>query len=440
MNYRILLLLIFLPLVFACKDTRDFFNDVTNPGSSPYVAIGDSLTAGVQSDGIVDNFQFNNFPFLISQQLGINGFEQPTVKSPGIGFEPGKTPLMFDNGVILREDLDVNDPTDLFDNFFLDRPYDNLGIPGARLVDVQSTSQLLFELVLRGMGTQIEQAIELDPNLITLWIGNNDVLGAAKQGGDLSKITPASQFENDFNDILDRLTTETDADIIVANIANVTDIPFVNFLDRIFRTVPQLGIDQPVPVVFGQDFNTIDFGNGLYIPLTTQETDTEHLLVSVLDSYFNNGTGIPDQQKLMDMGFSMSEASGIVSQMQAGGLNPSGTVITGGQTLNTNEKTSIQNSVNDFNDIISSAAASFGIPVVDINALLQEINSSGIDGYTGNFVLDDPENTAFSLDGVHPDNAGYAIISNRFIQKINQSFGMTIPLIDTQQFRGQYGN
>ena len=32
----------------------------------------------------------------------------------------------------------------LLDNFFLGRPYDNLGLPGAELIDVQSNSDLVF--------------------------------------------------------------------------------------------------------------------------------------------------------------------------------------------------------------------------------------------------------------------------------------------------------
>lgn len=439
MKFVKLLVLIFLPLFMGCDETEDIVNDISDPGSSKYVAMGDSLTAGVQSDGIEDDFQFNSFPNLIALQLGIDDFEQPTVDSPGIGFEPGETPLMFENGVIGRDDLDV-DPTILFDNFFLDRPYDNLGIPGAQLVDVESTSELLFELILRGMGTQLEQAIRLDPDIITLWIGNNDVLGAATNGGDLDKITPSDEFENDFIDILEELTTKTDADIVTANIPNVTDIPFVNFLNRVFMTVPELGINEPVPVVFDENFEPVDFGGGTFVPLLTEEMDVENLLISMLEDYRDEGTGIPDQEDLVELGFTMEEAMDIVLIIEMNGGVASGIGIDGDMTLNTTEKTAIQDSVNSFNSIISSNAAGFNIPVVDINSTLNELNSSGIDGFTGDFVLSDPVNTAFSLDGIHANNAGYAIIANRFIQTMNTELGMEIPLINTDDFRGQYSD
>lgn len=438
MRYKLLfILLLALPLFISCDETEDLVDDVTDPEPSKYVAMGDSLTAGVQSDGIEDDFQFNSFPYLISLQLGIDDFEQPTVDSPGIGFEPGKTPLMFKMGEITRDDLDI-DPTILFDNFFLDRPYDNLGIPGAQIVDVESTSELLFELILRGMGTQLEQAIRLEPEILTLWVGNNDVLGAATNGGDLNKITPAGEFENDFDDILEELTTETDADIITANIPNVTDIPFVNFLDRIFRTVPSLGINEPVPVLFDQNFEPVDFGNGLYLPLLTEETAVENLLISCLGDYRDEGIGIPDEDDLVNMGFSMEEANQIVALIEAEGGIASGIAIEGDKTLNTSERNAIQNAVTEFNTVINSVSANYGVPVVDINSTLTELNTAGIDGFSGNFVLSDPENTAFSLDGIHANNAGYAIIANRFIETMNTELDMDIPLLNTGDFRGQY--
>ena len=59
------------------------------------------------------------------------------------------------------------------------------------------------------------------------------------------------------------------------------------------------------------------------------------------------------------------------------------------------------------------------------------LNNEGIDGFTSDFVLIDPLNTTYSLDGVHPNDAGYGIIANLFIEKINETFDMFIPLVDT---------
>jgi len=81
-------------------------------------------------------------------------------------------------------------------------------------------------------------------------------------------------------------------------------------------------------------------------------------------------------------------------------------------TLTYDEGGVIQEAVENFNSIISSVAGEFNVPVVDINEALTRLNSEGIDGYTSDFVLIDPLNTAYSLDGVLPNDAGYGIIAN----------------------------
>src|SRR3989304_10123296 len=51
---------------------------------SRYVALGDSLTAGVVSNGSVQTYQQNSYPALIARQAGISGFQQPLVPEPGL--------------------------------------------------------------------------------------------------------------------------------------------------------------------------------------------------------------------------------------------------------------------------------------------------------------------------------------------------------------------
>jgi lysophospholipase L1-like esterase len=424
-------------LVLSCNDHGKVTKNT--PSISKLVSIGDSLTAGVQSDGLVRDFQEKSFPSLIAQQLGIADFEQPLIDRPGISSDITKAPLRFEGGVIVQDDLDV-DILSLFINLDLPRPYDNLGLPTADLMDAISSSEIFFQFILRAMGTQLEQAISLDPQLITFWLGSNDVLGSATRGGDLESITPLDEFETDYRLSLTELVNGTSAFIVTANIANVTDIPFVNFFDSVFRAIPALGINGPVPVVFDENFEPIEFDDGLFIPLLTEEGEVEQLLLPALDLYMEDGIGIPDEGALIDLGFSMDEAADLVLQLEQAGLNPSGIPVSANLTLTKSERNSIQDAVDDFNSIISEVASEFGIPVVDINSALSTLNNVGIDGFSGRFVLVDPKNTGFSLDGIHPNNGGYSIIANQFIQVIDESFGFNIPPLDTDQFRGQYVN
>ncbi len=421
---------------------------------SKMVAIGNSLTAGFQSAGLVEEFQLHSYPYLIAKQMGRSAtFEQPLIASPGIGSTPGKTPLKLVNGNLVAEDLTV-DPATLLKNALLPRPYDNLGVPGAALVDVmqaydastaKSGPNPFFDIVLRnpnfGNTSQLQQAILLNPSLIILWIGNNDVLGAALAGGDVNRITPQDVFKSQFTTLLSELRQKTRAAIVMANIPYVTDIPFINTLDGIFRPVPAMGISKPVPVVFTPKLEPVDFATSgnepVYLPLLTQETNVAHLTLAALVAYAN-GIGVPDSARLVAMGFDAALAQGIVQAMKAAGLNPTGLPLPGSVTLTAEEVAQIRQAVDGFNATLEQLAAQFKVVLVDMNEMLTRLNQQGIDGFNGKFVLVDPVNTAFSLDGVHPNHAGYAIVANVFIRAINQAFQLSIPEIDTQQFRGQY--
>lgn len=441
-NLVALIILVNLLIFTGCDESSDFVNDIVDSGPRRYVAVGDSLTAGVQSNGLVIDFQEHSFPFFIAKQLGVNDFEQPLIGRPGIGANPGKKPLMFRNGEIVEDDLQVGDIFGLAINPLLPRPYDNLGIAGDGLFDIDDNARIddLRVLILRGMGSQLDQAIELDPEIISFWIGGNDVIGAALHGGDLNRITPKEKFDAEYRDSLTKLRNNTSASIVVANIPDVVDIPFINFFDGIFRTIPALGINIPVPVLYDQNFQPIDFGDGLFLPILTNESDVVHLLLSSRGPYRNHGIGIPDANSLLDLGFTMSEADDLVTEIENHGLIPSGMPFNGEFTLTVSEDETIQNTVAGFNESISDIAFELNVPVVNANDLLSRINNQGVDGFTGEFVLVDNVNTAFSLDGVHPNNAGYAIIANEFIKVLNDSFEMNITPVDSDQFRGQYAN
>lgn len=434
---------------------------------SKIVYLGNSLTAGFQSAGLVKDFQMHSYPYLIAQQLGkADVFEQPLLDDPGISSTPGVGVLDFVNGNIMPRGTYAN-PLALLLNATLSRPYDNLGVPGADLNDMLNTSDgsggnPFFDLILRnpnfaGM-TQLEQAAGLLPTLVVLWIGNNDVLGAALDGGDLTQITPVNEFQANFITLITELGKIRGGQlgIIIVNIPNVTDIPYVNILDDILQPVPFLGITSPVPVVFktqanalgGVDFVPIDFG-GFYIPLYTTEffSGVSHVLLPFLSEYQSSGVGVPDSaiiaatlitQAGMDTLTASLTAQQLVAGMILGGLTPSGIPIGDSLTITVAEEASIAAAVAGFNQVISSVAVSAGIPVVDANKLLNDLNSTGIDGYSGKFVLSDPVNTAFSLDGVHANNGGNAIVANSIISLMNTFPDIQIPLINTAQYKGQY--
>ena len=76
------------------------------------VAIGDSITMGIQDVGLVKDYQLNDYPYLIAKQLGNEGkFKQPLISRPGFGIPPYKSPLKLENDTITMEfyDKDLTD-------------------------------------------------------------------------------------------------------------------------------------------------------------------------------------------------------------------------------------------------------------------------------------------------------------------------------------------
>jgi hypothetical protein len=76
-----------------------------------------------------------------------------------------------------------------------------------------------------------------------------------------------------------------------------------------------------------------------------------------------------------------------------------------------------------FNAIISNAASSAGLALVDANALLNQLANGGITSgaYTGTANL--VTGSAFSLDGIHPTSRGHALLANEFMKAIDATYG-----------------
>jgi hypothetical protein len=223
----------------------------------------------------------------------------------------------------------------------------------------------------------------------------------------------------------------------MANIPYVTDIPYINTVDHIF-----VGPGE-TPVLFDDSLQVISFpgvpGDG-YLPLLTSEQSVEHITLPGLLAY-EAGLGVPDSTYMVDdLGFQPNQASQLQEGMIFAGLTPTGIPLDGTMTLTSTEASTIKDAVDDFNQSITSLANNYQIPVIDANAHLTELNENGLDGASGKFVLVDPATTAFSLDGVHPNNAGYAIIANAFIDEINIILKLNpeIPKVNVSEKLGQY--
>lgn len=393
-------------LLAGCFGADDDEDDHDGVGAIRYVAIGNSLTAGFQSGGLRADWQRASYPAKIAEAMGIADFQIPTIDSPGIGRQKvgGKTgtPLIYNpaTGSIAPVALEVESSA-LLSNRTLARPYNNLGVPGATAFDIlhaydsttaQAGNNGYFNIVLRGglfhNTSMLRQAIRQNPTHITMWIGNNEILGGITAGTVIKGVTvvPVESYSAVMDLALDTLMRETSARIFLANIPSITSIPFVT-------TVPKVVFDpatfQPHPS------NT---------PFLTREDSVEYVLLPALGEIAQKN-GIPTA------------------------LGGTGDTLAAGLTLTTAEVATAKELVDAYNAYLKKKADDnpSRITLVDVNALLTDLTDGKIPGLSSNFILLDPNQTAFSLDGVHPNAKGYKEVTNLFIRTINRTLDQEYP-------------
>lgn len=366
------------------------------------VGIGDSLFAGFVSGGLMMDYQKNSIPALIAKQAGITDFQQPYISYPGM-------PALLELKSLSPLTIDqISEDYGLPLNLNLQRPYDNMAVPGATLYDsLYSTSGGMHDLILRGLGTQVAQALSLHPDLLLIWIGNNDVLGAALSGTAVPGLTmtPKETFETLYIQLLNSVENAGIGNVIVANIPDVTSIPFVTTIPP-FIINPSTG--QPV----------LD-QNGNLIPYLGQ-SDTGSPFVS-LNSYI-----------LLTAKAFILQGYGIPAELGGRGEPlPDYTVLT------ENETALIEEYLSYFNNVIEREAGNKGYGFFNVHEFFGEIKAEGIEIAGMEFTSDFLSGGLFSYDGVHPNALGYGFLANEFIKNLNYHYGLDIPYVAISPFTFQ---
>lgn len=427
-------LVLLLALITSCKDYNDLDTDPVNTGSadfSSYVAVGNSLTAGFQNNALYQSGQEFSYPNLIARQVNQSeSYEQPLISNPGIS-NGGRIELVSLDPLRTTRSSNQGQPT----NSGLERPYNNLGIPGAILADflgkdlpgapysARRQANPFFKVILRDKGnTQAKQLSALNPTFITFWLGNNDVLGFVTNGGEDRAITPPDAFQKLYQGSAQALAS-TGAKVMVYNIPNVTNIPFVFFLRT--QLVQQKTI-------------TFDSESQSYQLVTPEGQPNLPIYIDV--------DGTPQVMRQDD--FPLLTAQAYFAKVRAGEVPPpvqpqnaipDNLVLDGNlatQGIPDSELEQAAGAVARYNGIISNVAASAGFALVDINKIFGNIftsfrSSGGNDGYQPNGInLRPVPGELFSFDGIHPTNRGSAVIANESIQVINQTFDANIPQIN----------
>ena len=391
---------------------------------SKYVALGDSLTAGVEGNCLVERNQRNSFPAVIARQLAIGDFQQPLMDEVAADDPLGLAPCL---GAVFVPPSSISVGTVSQMGFPLNstllRPYDNLGVPGANvddLVDLThgnpsgSTAEIFAVFVLRNVPgspldglSAVTQANSLGPDLVTLWAGSNDILTAALTGLVLPgvTVTPVAEFDAHYAEVLTNVV-QTGRTLVAANVPDITAIPFAT-------TVPsRLAIPGGSVPVLGP-------GNAAY-PCQPVAPDS--------------GCPVPDGT-LVTLPASTLLASGIGVPVALGGTGqplPDGrftppATVEAGVLLYPDEVVAITALIDGYNGIIQGRIAGAGGALVNIHDLFNDIAAHGY--HIGGLTLSRSFLTGgiFSADGFHASSIGYRIVADEFIKAMNEQLGLDVP-------------
>ncbi len=242
------------------------------PGSadfSKYVAIGNSLTAGLMDATLYNSGQQNAFPVILAQQFSVEGvgggvFDQPNIDAVN-GFNTALNDLSNPNEAPFgRYVLDIAagsvvpvTPGDPFTEFSGDRSeLNNFGVPGARVIDAVAAgygqaNPFFGRFASAPDASMIGDATRAQGTFFSVWLGSNDVLGWATSGGaapdgetdpaaqaiNPATLTNITNFTEAYQAVINSLLSVPDAKGVAITIPPVTLLPY-------FRAVPY----NPIPL------------------------------------------------------------------------------------------------------------------------------------------------------------------------------------------------
>lgn len=493
----------------ACK--TEFDTDVSDvqvskgdADFSNYIALGNSLTAGYRDGTLYSDGQNESYPSMVAKQMQLAGggtFTQPMMPNNTGGFTDlfaasgntsfyGKLTLQVVNGSLTPV---ASAPGANLDNVSSKGPYNNLGVPGARVAHLLApgygnpvglttnpkTANPYFVRFASSPATSvIADFIAQKPTFFSLWIGNNDALLYAMAGGDstIEPLTPSAQFGQYYNLLINEISTKTSAKGVIANIPSVTSIPALTTIPYNPITAAVLGggnvalgnanIDALNAQLYGpliQILNLVGGGDRIKLlskteanPVLLKDESIQNLGPQIQYAAANSGN-----PTLVALAPYLAATYGQARQAKAGDLMPLttrsaiGTTVTSPgvpatlasrgiaypfedrYVLTVTEVAEVNTAISEYNQVIKAAADAKGYAFVDANAKMTELGSaSGIqlDGikYTATFVT----GGTFSLDGVHLTGRGYAVIANEFIKSINAKYHSTLPQVTVNQYSG----
>jgi lysophospholipase L1-like esterase len=394
----------------ACNDEELFPppNQVlADPMFTRYVSMGNSITAGFQSGGINQTTQNQSYAVLLANAMGTT-FYAPLMNLPGC-------PSLYTN--VFTQTRVPGPPCALRVSVAVPPPYiNNTAVPAAEAIDIYnnldpaSNANALTTFFLGGL-TQTQMMQKVAPTFVSVWIGNNDILGAATNsanGGDTTLITPPATFNARFDAIMDSVDAVNPQGGAMVGVAKVTAVPFFSAGAVYWAIKNGLVPGAPaLPDSFFVDNNCAPSGPVPGIPGARGD--------SVLVGFPYGGTLLG------------TAAAGVRATLSC--------ADTIAQIIAPRETVVLLTAVAQYNAHISGAATARGWAYFDPNPTLDSLRALPPPFAVAPFpsfgapCTANPFGTAFSCDGVHPSASTHKLIANKLREAVNTTYGTAVPAI-----------
>jgi hypothetical protein len=479
-SIKILLILSILGLVFtSCVDEKQWEVDpapappALTSGSadfSTYVAVGNSLTAGLTDGALFIAAQDNSIPKILADKFANAGggtFTIPYMNDNigGLVFAGNviQNPRFYFNGSGPAI-LPVMPTTELAPN---PGPYNNMGVPGAKSYHILANGYGNLTNVPLGLANPyfarmasssnasvLEDALAMNPTFFSVWIGANDVLPYAINGGagtnQTGNLNPSTYgpddisdpnvFSSAFNTIVSQLSANG-AKGVVLNIPYVNSLPFFttvpyNPVPLSGATVAQLngafaqynaGVQQALTYLVSINAITQAMADNEMAKRNIEFVDGQNP-VTIVDEYLMDLTalGIPNYRMATDEDYIILTAKDFIGTTVAGNpqfVNGVSVPLEDKWVLTKDEVMEIKTATDAYNTTIEAVATAGGLAFVDINTLMQDLANGGLQFDEFNLTNQYLFGNTFSLDGVHPTARGNAFISNKILMAIDATYG-----------------
>jgi lysophospholipase L1-like esterase len=198
-----------------------------SPLFKQYVALGDSLTQGVQGTSAEETRQPSAYPALLAKIMSTN-YTQAPLTFPGNSINDedyikGNIKWwQFYYPIIGGHRKDGYKNQDTLNNF---------GISGAKIehiIESKAKFEGMQKLVLGANGeSAIDQAMKQNPTFVSVWIGHNDVLAAVART-DTTNLTPLADFEKSLVILIKKIKdTPSVQGVVLANLVDITQLPYL---------------------------------------------------------------------------------------------------------------------------------------------------------------------------------------------------------------------